>query len=210
MGYFLFVLVVIATVASPGPSTFLVVTLALRSGFRAALPAVVGILTVDTLFLCAGAAGASAVLSASTALMAGVKAIGVAYFSVMAIKITVALMRPVQVRCTGDTKTPLDVKVRGTYQNFFRAFFMHVANTKALLFFCLLVPQFIDPTRPLLGQAGTLLLIHLTIAAAILTGYALGGAAMGKSPIGARAARWFDGVSAVVMATLAITIAATA
>jgi arginine exporter protein ArgO len=70
-------------------------------------------------------------------------------------------------------------------------FVLHAANPKALLYFGSLVPQFVDPARPLPSQLVTLAAIHLSTAAVVLIAYAAVSARLRYSAANAGANRIF-------------------
>jgi threonine/homoserine/homoserine lactone efflux protein len=63
-----------------------------------------------------------------------------------------------------------------------------ITNPKSYLFFCALLPQFIDPVTPQWPQFAVLALIFLSAELVIMLGYAL---------LGAKAVHWLKGRGAI-------------
>ncbi len=213
-----FLLVSFIAVATPGPSTLFVVRQAGTDGLLAGLACVGGILAADALFLLAGALGVGAALAAAPSVIGLIKVVGAAYFLYLSWRMASPHLRFAGV---GDgsgaaaTSAPSGGSMASGRSSFrvtdgLRcAFLMHILNTKALLFFSLLVPQFVRAGEALPPQIGMLMGLHLTLAALILTGYAMFGVAFLKGSGGSTLSKPLDLISALVMLVLSGSILAT-
>lgn len=222
--YLAFLTVSFVTVATPGPSTFYVLRKSVGNGWGTGLKAVCGILLADTLFLLAGALGLGSVLATAPVLLTVLKLAGATYFAWTAWAIALPYIRKgaqsmvrsfslMTATPTGPASTSMQSEATaqtggeaspdGSYGSLHTAFVMHLVNVKALLFFTMLVPQFVDTEKPMPGQVLTLLALHLGMAASVLSAYTAVGAALKRADLGSRLGKILDIISAVVMASLA-------
>jgi homoserine/homoserine lactone efflux protein len=136
-----FVLVAIGVSLIPGPAVVAVISAALRGGFRASLGANAGVLVGDAAFVTASALGLGALLVASQPLFLAVKWLGIAYLAYLGGRALLA-------RGEGYA---FDAPGAGG-----RAFRLglttQLSNPKIVLFFGALLPQFVDPARPVALQ----------------------------------------------------------
>jgi len=136
-----FVLVAVGVALVPGPAVVAVVSSSLRAGLRAGLAADAGVLVGDAAFVSASALGLGALLIASQPLFLAVKWLGIAYLAYLGLR---ALLSRGQAYA-------FDAPGAGG-----RAFRLglttQLANPKIVLFFGALLPQFVDPVRPVAPQ----------------------------------------------------------
>ena len=93
--------------------------------------------------------------------------------------------------------------------SFRSAFLMHGMNVKALLFFAMLVPQFIHADQSLANQVTLLLALHLTVAVSVLFGYAKLGTFISASSHVKKLTIVLDLAASAVMGALSIGILST-
>lgn len=221
-----FVTVSFITVVSPGPSTFLVLRHARDGGLQLGLATVAGILAADTMFLLAGALGVATVLSSAPHLLVLLKAAGALYFGrqawlaaapYFAVAMRTAFQAPAQTAPTmsgassehlpDDASGQVAGRVTGSVTAAVSsAFTLHGMNVKALLFFAMLVPQFIHAGRPLPGQVALLLVLHLMVATTVLLAYVRLGVGIAKSIHSMALSRAIDLTGAFVMGCLSLGI----
>ena len=146
---------------TPGPAVLFVVSVALASGFRPGLAASLGILTANTLYFALSATGIAAVLVASSEVFTALKWAGALYLIWMGLRML--LSRSVAVA----EPTP-----RPAHHSFLRGCVVQGANPKALVFFVALLPQFIDPARPVAPQILLLGVSSVLIELVVLALYA--------------------------------------
>ena len=137
-----FAVVAFAISLFPGPAVIAVVSTALRGGFRRSLAASAGVLVGDTVFVAAAALGLGALLIASHTVFLAVRWLGIAYLAYLGIR---ALL---------DRGTAFSLEADdGADRRAFRfGLTTQLANPKVVLFFSALLPQFIDPARPVAPQ----------------------------------------------------------
>lgn len=201
-----FLAVSFITVATPGPSTLFVIRQAGLGGLASGMAAVVGILVADAAFLMAGALGIGAALAAAPEALEIIKLIGAGYFLYLAFKMAAPHLRlsasAGRLNLRTDLGSPAVARKKAEAGGMRRAFLMHVVNTKALIFFGLLVPQFIDADQSFVPQVAVLLGLHLGLAATILGAYAVFGAALLAKSSSGLMLKALDLLGAVVMLVL--------
>ena len=148
----------------PGPTVLLVVSYALGQGWRTALPMAVGVALGDFTAMTLSLLGLGALLAASAALFTIVKWLGAAYLVWLGIKLWRA-GGALDARPRSDAAS--SVKMLG------HAWLVTALNPKGLTFFVAFLPQFIDPSLPLLPQVGVFGATFLALAFANAFTYAL-------------------------------------
>jgi threonine/homoserine/homoserine lactone efflux protein len=141
-----FGLVAAAFVAIPGPSNLFVVACGLQSGSRAAVAGAAGCATGALTYVAGTAAGLSAVLASSDAVLAVVHYAGAAYLCWLG----VAALRP------GRDRGPVAEPPRSPLSSYRRGLLVELGNPKVALFFLALFPQFVHPAA---GAAATQVLL---------------------------------------------------
>lgn len=124
----------------PGPAVIAVVSTALRGGFRASLAATAGVLIGDAVFVAAAAVGLGA-LVASHGVFVAIRWLGIAYLAYLGVR---ALLD------RGRAFAP--DAARAERRAFRFGLSTQLANPKVILFFGALLPQFVDPARPVAQQ----------------------------------------------------------
>lgn len=131
---------------SPGAGAISCMSAGLRYGYRRALWNIFGLQLGILLVLGIVAIGLGAIIAASTTLFLAIKWLGAAYLVWLGIQQWRAPASPVgdQSRATADEGTPTKLVLRG--------FLVNATNPKGILFMLAVLPQFIDPARPLVPQ----------------------------------------------------------
>jgi homoserine/homoserine lactone efflux protein len=152
---------------SPGPAVFYTVSQGVRGGLRRTLPAAAGILTANGIYFALSATSLGAIIAASAQFFTIAKWVGAAYLIYLGIK---ALRSANSMRAVALAGDPAEKQrdLRGVY---FGALTLQLANPKALLFFLALLPQFIDPSIPVVPQMLILAATSMVPEFCILTGY---------------------------------------
>ncbi len=145
----LFVVTETALCVSPGPAVLLVLSQALVRGTGASVWSNVGILTGNTMYFALTATGLGAVLLASYEVFFLIKWVGAAYL----VWLGVAAWSG---RSSVLSVAPDDAPAVGSRRMYVNGFVLQAANPKALIFFTALLPQFIDPRSPVMGQVAIL------------------------------------------------------
>lgn len=185
----LFFLVSLASTAAPGPAVFYVTSQSIFGGMRSGVPAALGILAADAFYIVLSVTGLSAVLAASYELFTIMKWAGAAYLVYLGFR----LLRSAASRAAVVRNGP----VVASRKSFISGFAIHAANPKALLFFGSLVPQFVDPKSGVWPQVGSLAVIHLCTAAAVLLTYAAISARFRHVAVNPRADRAFRATAGI-------------
>ena len=126
---------------SPGPNVFTTLSFALAR-VRAALRSVLGVAAASAVFLAVSALGVIAALAAASTAFFVVRAAGAAYLAYLGVRLLRAALHP--------TGSPAPVRL--TTRPFTQGFMTHISNPKAILYWGALLPQFIEPDRPVAGQ----------------------------------------------------------
>lgn len=143
----------------PGPAVLLVVSQAIRRGFRPSLRGAFGILAGNALYFTLSALGLGALLLASKTVFEVIKWLGAAYLVLLGLRMIFA--RPAEP--SPETTKPGDGFVEGLVTQ--------LANPKAIVFFTALLPQFIDPHGPVALQFFVLGVISMLIELPVLALY---------------------------------------
>lgn len=145
----------------PGPDFAIILRYAAR-GRAWGRAAAFGVICGLCVHLTAAVLGLSAVLAQSAVAFTIVKLIGAAYLIFLGIQSLLASRKPHR---SDHGSEPVAADQAGPHRRrraFVQGFLTNVLNPKAALFFLSLLPQFIDPTKPVLPQ--TALLGTITVA----------------------------------------------
>jgi homoserine/homoserine lactone efflux protein len=160
----LFLLIVVATVASPGPGVLLTLTNALRCNRRQTLAGIVGIAAGALVVASLSAAGLGVLLATSALAFSALKLIGAVYLLYLAVKLWNA--PPLQL---GDSAGGNGGPVR----RFTEGISVQLTNPKVVFFYMSVFPQFVDPRRDYVPQFAVLVLSHCFFILLIHSAYAL-------------------------------------
>ena len=165
--WLLFLVMETALSLSPGPAVFYTVSQGVRGALRRTLPAAAGILTANGIYFALSATSLGAIVAASARFFTIAKWVGAAYLIFLGIK---ALRSAHSMHAVALGADPLDIQrdLRGVYLG---ALTLQLANPKALLFFLALLPQFIDPSSPVVPQMLILAATSMIPEFCILTAY---------------------------------------
>ncbi len=182
---------------TPGADMMFTLGQGLRAGRRAAMAANAGIALGGLVQTLVAALGLGALVAAHPLAFDAIRWAGVAYLLVLAAQALRA--GPVAGR---------EVAVLPVWRVFVQAMAVNLLNPKVILFILALLPQFIDPARPVLPQFMVLGLVFATGGFVVngLVGLFAGsiGQRLARSD---RLARWLGRASAVIFAGLAVRLA---
>ncbi|WP_192804860.1 LysE family translocator [Noviherbaspirillum aerium] len=139
--YLIFVVTTAVVCLTPGPAALLVVAQGMSKGFRPSYWAIAGIALGNAVYFALSATGVAALIVASGSLFSAIKWIGVAYLFYLGLSAlrskasALTVSRDAQHAASGP-------------RAFWQAVVVELSNPKALLYFVALLPQFIDPARP--------------------------------------------------------------
>ncbi|GAB4066981.1 LysE family translocator [Ancylobacter sonchi] len=152
----------------PGPTILLVVSYALGQGRKVALPVAAGVALGDFTAMTLSMLGLGALLATSAALFTVLKWIGALYLIWLGIKLWRAGASPLVAPAQGNGQG------RGrALKMLAHAWLVTALNPKSLTFFVAFLPQFLDTSRPMLGQMVVFETTFLVLAAANAFTYAL-------------------------------------
>ncbi|MEM1197762.1 MAG: LysE family translocator [Pseudomonadota bacterium] len=155
--------------AVPGPTVMLVVSYALGRGKQTAWATVPGVTLGDFTAMTASLMGAGAVLAASATLFTVLKLAGAAYLVWLGINLWRAKPELADLEQTSASSSNRAM--------FWNAYIVTALNPKSIVFFVAFVPQFVNPSQPVVPQFVILELTFLVLAAlgaaiwAILAGH---------------------------------------
>ena len=181
----------------PGPSVLFVATQGAWRGRAAGLSAVAGVqLGVLTYFLLT-AFGLTRIIAASGTAFMIVKWVGAAYLLWLGVTAIVGTLRR-------QAQPP--PQLRPSAYGFRDGLVVALSNPKAILYFLAFLPQFIDPSRPMIAQVAMLGVVAMSIDIIAQSTYALAGAAVSSSLTKPDVRRWFErGVGAMFVSLAAVT-----
>ena len=142
-----FALVALVVTLVPGPAFIVVLTTALRRGFKPGAYATAGIVIGDAVYFMLTAVGLGSLLATSFWTFTIIKWIGIVYLVYLGAR---SLFFPSNSLIAADGRS-----VSGR-SSFVTALTVQLANPKLMLFLAALLPQFLDPTRPIALQLAVL------------------------------------------------------
>ena len=142
-----FALVALVVTLVPGPAFIVVLTTALRRGFKPGAYASAGIVIGDALYFFLTAVGLGSLLATSFWTFTIIKWLGIVYLVYLGAR---SLFFPSNNLIAADGRS-----VSGR-SSFVTALTVQLANPKLLLFLAALLPQFLDPSRPIALQLAIL------------------------------------------------------
>lgn len=193
--WLLYVTTVLVFMATPGPSHLLMLSNAMRHGFKPSLATAAGDLSANALQMLAAGLGLAALLVTSQNALSIIKWAGAAYLLWMGVR----LLRQANTAHAGAKPAPTP-KLKTLW---FQGFFTSAANPKAVVFFAALFPQFISIEQPFAAQFFILSITYLVIDGAFLTSYGAGAGWLAKRLKG-RAAAMLDRIGGAFLIGAAI------
>jgi threonine/homoserine/homoserine lactone efflux protein len=170
-----FVAAVVLISASPGPAMALTVRRAAQSGWRGAVPTVLGLEAGLFVWALAAAGGFAALVAASEVAFTVLRVVGASFLLFLGTRALVGAWR----RRPGDDGGPAaDPAALAGRRGWARAFgegaVVQLANPKAAVLMLALYPQFVPPDRPLFVTTSLLALIQVTIETGLYLALAAG------------------------------------
>ncbi len=171
-----FVAAVVLISASPGPAMALTVRRAALSGWRGAVPTVLGLEAGLFLWALAAAGGFAALVAASEVAFTVLRVVGASFLLFLGTRALVGAWRR---RAGDDDGAPAVDPValagrRGWARAFGEGAAVQLANPKAAVLMLALYPQFVPPDRPLFVTTSLLALLQVTIETGLYLALAAG------------------------------------
>jgi homoserine/homoserine lactone efflux protein len=142
-----FALVALVVSLVPGPAFIVVLTTALRRGFKSGAHATAGIIAGDAVYFFLTAVGLGSLLATSFWTFTIIKWVGIAYLIYLGLR---SLLFP------SNSLLAEDGRSASGRSSFLTALTVQLANPKLILFLAALVPQFLDPAHPIAPQLAVL------------------------------------------------------
>jgi len=142
--YFVFLVTTVMLILIPGPAAITVAAQGASHNTRQAFFGVMGVASADVLFFALSATGIASLILASSLLFSIIKWLGVAYLLYLGAS---ALFSQ-----SGAIRLSLNGKQSSRRKLFSQGLIVQLANPKALMYFTALLPQFVDPSKPVLFQ----------------------------------------------------------
>jgi homoserine/homoserine lactone efflux protein len=193
-----FALVALVVTLVPGPAFIVVLNTALRRGFKPGAYATAGIVIGDAVYFFLTAVGLGSLLATSFWTFTIIKWLGIVYLVYLGLR---SLFFPSNSLIGADGRS-----VSGR-SSFVTALTVQLANPKLLLFLAALLPQFLDPSRPIalqLAVLGPIFMLSDTVIYLLLSLLAARARPLLASP---RATRIVSRVSGVAMLGAAARVA---
>lgn len=182
----------------PGPSVLFVTSQSIWRGWRAGLAAGLGIQTGNAIYYILTGLGLASLIAASGTVFTVLKWAGAGYLAWLGVMAIIGSFR--------ETGTVSPVAAKPAANGFRDGFLVAASNPKSLLYFIALLPQFMDPTQPILRQALILGVIGCGIDFIADACYAFAGAALARGMSRPAIRRWFErGVGGVFLSLAAMT-----
>ncbi|MCG7874543.1 MAG: LysE family translocator [Candidatus Thiodiazotropha lotti] len=142
--YSIFLVTTVMLILVPGPAAITIAAQGASHNSQRAFFGVLGVASADVLFFTLSATGIASLILASNLMFSVIKWFGVAYLLYLGIS---ALFSK-----TGIIKLSTEKKESNRKKLFSQGLVVQLANPKALMYFTALLPQFIDPSKPVLFQ----------------------------------------------------------
>ena len=153
---------------SPGSGAVLSMSHGLQYGVRQTTATIVGLQIGLAFILLVAGAGVGALLLASTTAFMVVKVLGAGYLIWLGVKHWRA---PVD-GAASDAAAPSEPAGLSVRQRLLRGALTNATNPKGIVFMVAVLPQFIDPNKPLALQLAILLVTTLAVDSVVMHGYA--------------------------------------
>lgn len=187
-------------VVTPGPANLFAIATGARRGRRAVLAAVAGMNLATLVWISAAGLGLGALALSFPQVFRLLAVVGGVYVAWLGLKALWSARAAVADSLGGPTF------VAGAQSSFREGFLVQLSNPKALLFTTVILPPFLDPTRPIPAQivvlAGTTVLGDIVA----MTVYGFGGATLAHRMNEPRFRRGFSVFTGLLLLTAAVLI----
>ena len=150
---------------TPGPAVMCSMAQATRYGFRSSLAGIAGIQVGNLLFFICIAFGLGVVLTRATELFSVLRVLGAIYLFYLGLRIIASTFRR-----SSSAAFPCNL-AEPPRRLFLQGLLVQVTNPKALLFVSALLPQFLEPNRPMHFQLGILVSTTVAVDFVVLSSY---------------------------------------
>jgi RhtB (resistance to homoserine/threonine) family protein len=200
-----FIGVAAIVIVVPGPDTAVVTKNVLLHGRRAALGTSLGVTAGLAAWTIAAAIGVASLVRASTVAFTVLKLIGALYLIWLGIQ---ALRAAHHAAAGAQASRALSVRPMTALGGFRQGFLSDIANPKIGVFFTSLLPQFVDPGRPILLPFLVLGTVFVLMTLLWLSAYCLVAARAAQTLQRPRVRAALDRVTGVVLIAIGLRVAA--
>jgi threonine/homoserine/homoserine lactone efflux protein len=197
----IFTLTEIFLCMTPGPAVLLIVSQAMKSGFKSSLRGTLGILTGNTLYFALSALGLGALLIASSTLFQIIKWIGAAYLIFIGLKMLLA-------KGSHQTVDQETLTRKRSVKLFSHGLITQMSNPKAIVFFSALLPQFVTPGDRMIEQFIILGIISIAVELPVLLIYGWIAERGGKLILGGKFSALPDRIAGAFLVGAGVSLAA--
>ena len=141
--YLLFLVTTAVVVLSPGAAAITIASQGAGNGLKYAFFGIIGVALANAAYFALSATGIAALLIASNLVFSIIKWIGVGYLVYLGLSAIFSASGGIVVRKGAKEKRKA---------LFAKGFIVEFANPKALLYFAAILPQFVNPSNPLMPQ----------------------------------------------------------
>lgn len=203
INYSLFVLIVVAQVGSPGPSTVFLIRNAVIHGPSRAVWVLTGDLLAIAVLASCSMLGIDALLMSNPRVFMAIKTAGAGYL----IWLGIQQLRLAHRRVVNENALPSSERLASLWR---KSFVVGISNPKAILFFSALLPQFVDPKDTNTGALLSLILLFLLIKLMVLATYALAAKKVSHSLAKPGAAAWGKRLTGAVLVMFGVAMGSSA
>jgi homoserine/homoserine lactone efflux protein len=157
---------------APGPAVFLVISKSLGGRFGAGLAVTAGILLVNVVFFLLSALGVGVAIVAAPWLFIAIKVTGAAYLAYLGARGLYDVWLANRQHQNMDAEAVKPIASASFGRDFMAAVLVQASSPKNIIIFLAIIPQFIDPTRPVFFQFAALCVVSVLVELPILAGYA--------------------------------------
>jgi RhtB (resistance to homoserine/threonine) family protein len=202
--FLVFLGVAAIVIVVPGPDSAVVTKNVLMHGRRTALGTSVGVSAGLSVWTLAAALGVASVLRTSALAFTVLKLVGALYLIWLGVQAFRDASQVKSSRTAPRTKAPRPMGIRGGFR---QGFLSDLANPKIGIFFTSLLPQFVDPGRPVLLPFLLLGGVFVLMTVLWLVAYCLVAARAAESLMRPRVKAALDRVTGTVLVALGLRLA---
>lgn len=142
--YLIFLATTVMLILVPGPAAITVASQGASHSSNRAFLGVLGVASADVIFFALSATGIASLIVTSHFLFSLMKWFGVVYLLYLGISAFFSQSGAININRKSRTNNPRKL--------FYQGLVVQLANPKALLYFSALLPQFVDPSKPIIFQ----------------------------------------------------------
>lgn len=143
--YSIFLVTTVMLILVPGPAAITAAAQGATYNSKKAFMGVIGIASADVLFFALSATGIASLILASNLMFSIIKLLGVAYLLYLGISVLFSKSGVFKI-------STQKINEKSHKKLFSQGLVVQLANPKALMYFSALLPQFINPEKPILFQ----------------------------------------------------------